>query len=436
MVASKKRIAVRKDAEKGDSFEVKVRQTAIKIYPLKRGEFQFRYYLGDEEKRVTRAKKAAIILEAERVATDIENGKIHAGEMTAAELQSFAHARKLLAPSDPPIHVIVEQWKSLQNKAPGVPVEELAALWQRTRPRNGETHDPGASRVDRLSTAMLQSLEQSAQAAGSTRNLVGFRHDLPRFCKAFGSRRITEVGMEEIQGWLRGLGVGARRQDNLRAELVTFFHFARDRGHLPEALRTEPEKVPKLSKRGSDVSYYHPAELRRLLAAVDEKWLPFLAVAAFAGVRSSEIGRLSWEDFDWTERRIFLPANKALKVRRKRRVPIEDTLFAWLHPWQGASGKLYPQKKPENAWSKYTQILAQAAGMKWRNNNLRHCYGTYQMALTDNAAQVSVWMGNSAGEVLRTYDDVTTPREAKQWQAILPDDWTQKGVVPFQPHTA
>ncbi len=87
------------------------------------------------------------------------------------------------------------------------------------------------------------------------------------------------------------IGRWSRRQDNIRAELVTFFHFARG-GHLQEELRTEPEKVPKLYKASGETSYHRPSELRRYFQHVDERWLPWLALAAFAGLRSSEIGRL------------------------------------------------------------------------------------------------------------------------------------------------
>ncbi len=411
-------------------FSVKVRQTEIKIYPLARGEFQFRYYVGGETKRVTRSTRTAIVKEATRLATELDNGRLQAGAMTPAEVQSYTHARRLLTPEDPPLHVIVEEWQRFKAAVPGASLDELAAIWKRNRPR-GKDAEPGASLVETLQQQMIASLEESAQASGSRRNVTGFRHDLTRFAAKFGRKRIAEVSTEEIQTWLRGLGVGPRRQDNIRAELVTFFHFARGRGHLQEELRTEPEKVPKLYKASGEISYYRPSELRRYFQQVDERWLPWLAIAAFAGLRSSEIGRLEWKDFDWTERRIYVPASKALKVRRRRRVPMEDNLFAWLLPWHEATGRLYDLADPNGAWTKATARLAEMAKIPWRNNNLRHSYGTFQMARHENFGQVAAWMGNSESKVKSNYDGVASPTEAKEWFAISPDRAAGSTIVPM-----
>ena len=417
--------------EKEKPFPVKVRQTEILVYQLGRGEYQFRYYVGGKPERVTRAKRADIVKEATRVATELDNGRLQAGAMTPAEIQSYTHARRLLTPDDPPLHVIVEEWQRFRAAVPGGSLDEVSAMWKRMRPRGPEAQQVGASSIETLQQKMIVSLEQSAQASGSRRNVVGFKHDLARFSKQFGRRRIAEVSAEEVQTWLRGLGVGPRRQDNIRAELVTFFHFARSNGHLIEELRTEPEKVPKIYKASGEISYYLPSELRRYFQQVDERWLPWLAIAAFAGLRSSEIGRLEWKDFDWTERRLYVPASKALKVRRRRRVPIEDNLFAWLLPWHQATGKLYDLADPQGAWTKTTARLAEKAQIPWRNNNLRHSYGTFQMARHENFGLVAAWMGNSEAKVKSNYDGVASPPEAKEWFAVMPDRAAGSVIVPM-----
>ena len=416
----KQRKAASDILEKEGPFEVKVHQTVIRVYPLARGEYQFRYRIGDEEKRVTRSTRAKIIVAATEKATEIHNGRAQAGAMTAAEIQSYTHARRQLKLDDPPVHVIVEEWVRLKGIVGNASLDELAAAWKRTRPRGRGAASPGDSLVQAVAIQLLTSMEHKARASGTERNVTGFRHDLARFCERFGKRTMADVSADEIENWLRTLGVGTRRQDNLRGELVTFFRFARDRGHLPDEIRVEPEKVPKLTKPGQEIEYYRPSELRRLLAACSERWLPWLAIQAFAGLRSSEVGRLEWSDFDWTERRIYVPASKALKVRRRRPVPIEQNLFAWLLPWHNATGRLYDLGDPSNHWARYTAKLAERAKVPWRNNNLRHARATYWMAVHENFGLVAYWMGNSEAKMKENYDGVGRPKDAKEWNSIMP----------------
>ena len=405
---------------KEDPFEVgnKGGQTSILIYPRGRGGYVFRYYVGGKAKTVERVDRDEAIKEARAIAAAIDAGSAQAGKLTAADMESYVHAVALLPADAPPLHAVVGEWVAIRQAIGAAPVSELLAVWKRAGRRGAAAGDAKAARVQAISDAYLAELRVRAAHAGSTRNLEGFQADLPRFCEAFGDRAIAEIGVGEIADWLAKMGVGAKRHDNVRGEIVTLFRWARERGFLDEERRTEPEKVARLYKGGHDIEYWKPGEVARLFEHVSERWLPCLALAAFAGMRISEIGRLDWSAFDWANQRIFVRANVALKKRRSRRVPIMANLAAWLQPFRQEKGPLYEYKRFSLEWSKEAKRLEKRTKMPWRNNNLRHGYGSYQMALVDNYGQVAAWMGSSESMIKKNYDGLATPAEARLWQSI------------------
>ena len=65
--------------------------------------------------------------------------------------------------------------------------------------------------------------------------------------------------------------------------------------------------------------------------------VPMLAIGAFAGVRDAEIKRLDWHEINLVPGHI---ENKSAKARsaRRRIIPIQPNLAAWLHPYSDMKG--------------------------------------------------------------------------------------------------
>ncbi len=80
-----------------------------------------------------------------------------------------------------------------------------------------------------------------------------------------------------------------------------------------------------------------PREIRRLLATTTADFLPGMAIGAFAGLRSAEIERLTWQDVHLAEGHIVVGKDKA-KTASRRVVPLAANLASWLTPhaaWTG-----------------------------------------------------------------------------------------------------
>ena len=74
---------------------------------------------------------------------------------------------------------------------------------------------------------------------------------------------------------------------------------------------------------------------------------------------------------------------------------------------------------------------AEAAGITWEENLLRHSFGTYRLAVTKNAATVAEEMGNSAGVVRTHYTNVAGPAEATAYWRVAPSRQSKSVLAPF-----
>lgn len=161
-----------------------------------------------------------------------------------------------------------------------------------------------------------------------------------------------------------------------------------------------------------------------------------MAIAAFAGLRTSEIFRLEWTDVKWGHKIITVRRAVAKKVRVARMVPMSDCLLAWLAPWREERGPIY---RAEPSWrslearhERAIAALEKATGIPWEINALRHSYGSHRLALVKSIDQVALEMGNSPAKVREHYHDPKTEGEAKAYFGILPPEMTADNILPLK----
>jgi len=256
-------------------------------------------------------------------------------------------------------------------------------------------------------------LAEKARQQLSAYHLRDLKCKLGRFAAAF-SYPINRVLLPELQGWLNGLKVGATTWNNYRGALAALFRFAKERKQLP-ADWSELDSLRPVQIKSRTIRLYTPEQMRLLLTASTKKFLPVLALGAFAGLRSEEIKRLKWTDFKWAKGYIFLPS-EITKTHRTRTVPILDNLVEWLKPWSESSGRVY-----ELTTSDHVKChLARRLGFKWERNALRHSFISYRLAIVQDIAQVALEAGNSPSVIHGSYLELTTPDEARKWFEIRP----------------
>jgi integrase len=240
------------------------------------------------------------------------------------------------------------------------------------------------------------------------------KNRLKRFEGEFGERIVAEVRTPEIADWLGELEVALQTRKNFRTVLKTFFEYAIGREYCSE---NPVEKVPIAAIDRPPPEVFTPTEMRTLLAKAPRDFIPWLAIGAFAGLRPSEVERLDWAEIDLAERLVKLPASKS-KTRKKRNVKIEDGLAAWLAPLAKKNGEVANVDRVRVA----RDATVEAAEMKeWRQNALRHSFGSYHLAHFQDAPRTAFQLGHSSPKMLAEhYDAVVLPKDAAEWWQIMP----------------
>ena len=147
-----------------------------------------------------------------------------------------------------------------------------------------------------------------------------------------------------------------------------------------------------------------------------------LALSAFAGLRTSEILRMTWQDIDLVRGHIKAIARKRGTPSR-RFVTLTDNLRQWLEPYANRTGLVWlksetDRKRAEDLFSVAQTTTSEAAKVPWKKNALRHSFISYRLAEVEDVAATALQAGNSPGTIHKHYRELGTKSEAKAWFSI------------------
>lgn len=351
-----------------------------------------------------------------------KNGETRAKDMTLEAARIYVTSNEILS-----LHgIAVDEGARILDRVlkTGIPPDEIeAACKERLEKKPQPIITPPTAQI------VAELLAKLSDKGRSGKYLAGLRRDLRRFAAAH--TWMSSLDEPTLAAYLRALPAGPRRRDNVRDAIVTLFRFARSRHYLPDDQRTAAEKIERINP-GVEVDTWSPHELALLIEHVSDRWRPWLAIGAFAGLRTSEIFRLEWKAVKWEQRVIAVSAKVAKKVRTSRLVPLSDNLLAWLSPWRDAVGPIYPNRETHRIGPAWTTLehhqgtelkrLKKKTGILWSENTLRHSFGSYRLAIVKNIAQIAMEMGNSPEKVRENYHDPKAEDEAKAWFSIQPPE--------------
>jgi integrase len=268
-------------------------------------------------------------------------------------------------------------------------------------------------------------VELKRKAGRSAKYIRDLKQKLARFCQDFGKMPVAAITVEEIDKWLSDLNYAPKSRAQYRANIGVLFSHAERREMIDKNPVPRTEK-PKLIDASPEI--FTPDELRSLLETASREApdvVPMLAIGAFAGLREAEIQRLDCSEVDLARGHIEVKAAKA-KSARRRIVPIQPNLAAWLQPYSGMRGRLVPA----GARRKLARVRKAAKLTRWPNNGLRHSFASYRLAAINNAPHVSVELGHTSPQMLYgTYRALVLPQEAERYWKIAPREETANVVA-------
>ena len=170
-------------------------------------------------------------------------------------------------------------------------------------------------------------------------------------------------------------------------------------------------------------------QLMQYTASSEPEMVSYMALCLFAGIRpgiEGEISRLDWKDIDLARREVFI-SDVVSKTHDERFIDISDNLLQWLTPYQQKQGPVF--------WSRRkAERIREKSGVRWASDCMRHSYGSYHLAMHDNAGKTALQMGHrDIGTLFEHYRRAIRKKDAEAFWSIRPE--FKGGTLKF-PRTA
>ena len=145
-----------------------------------------------------------------------------------------------------------------------------------------------------------------------------------------------------------------------------------------------------------------------------------MAIGLFAGIRTTEIGKLNWNDIDLDHNHIVVSA-KVSKTKKGRLVPITPVLKEWIKTFDRSQPLIPKTTKP--LLNKLKQDCPEAL----RQNVRRHTFATYHLSHFSNCSYLAEILGNSEAIIRRHYVRMMNKRDSERFwnmtpQSIVPQE--------------
>lgn len=352
--------------------------------------------------------------EAQKIIRDRTEHQPHQREISLEEFADWSAAMRMLrGRAQTTLVEVVSEWARAQDALGGRgTLADATAAFART------------VRETKLPAITVPVLVAKFAAAKKAEGLSALYVDdiekkLTRFSNTFRGH-IGSIKAEEISQWIFARAKG-RHANNLRAAISTLFSFARAEGYLSREKKHAAELVRRVKERPPPIGIYTPGQLRAVLSKARGRTRTAMAIAAFGGLRITEVFRLEWSDVNLERGHIVVQAGKA-KTASRRIVPILSALDAWLKlvPAEERRGFVTPQYANLENISRVFSGAFDGTGVEFKQNGFRHSFASYRLATVKSADQVALEMGNSPRKLFTNYRELVTEEEAAQWFAVLP----------------
>jgi len=262
----------------------------------------------------------------------------------------------------------------------------------------------------------------------SVKTLYFYKSIIDRFVEGRESVPLVSINRDVCMAWLKRDGWKERTFNNYLTGLKVFFNWCVDVGRLD---KSPVEKINKIKERNM-ADFDTPPKIltveqcQALLDAAmrtDKGMIPYVALGLFAGLRPEREARmLEWADMVNGFIRVKGPH---VKSRKRRYVPINDTLAAWL--------KMGGDLPVPNKVKRFLDVRL-ASGIVWKDEEgklmgwktermsdcLRHTFASNFLALYGVEKTIAA-MGHVNHDMLfNHYRELVTEADAKRFWAILP----------------
>jgi integrase len=248
------------------------------------------------------------------------------------------------------------------------------------------------------------------------RTVEELRSRLNIFANDFEDRRLSEITVEEIEGWLDEEEWSARTRINYLTKVSQLFNYALRHRWVDANIVDRIERPTAEDKEPGILTVDQASAL--LQEAGKHGLLGYVAIGLFAGLRSAELLRLQWSAVNLVEKSIVVGAQIA-KKRSRRVVEICPALEAFL-TGNGGPGK--GMLVDEDCFRENLDALRKSVGLAdWPHNGLRHSFASYHLAAFGDAVKTATMLGHKdPGVVHNHYKALVQKSEAMRFWNLRP----------------
>lgn len=232
---------------------------------------------------------------------------------------------------------------------------------------------------------------------------------------------IHELRAPAVNEWIGKLQLSPRSRNNYRTAILALVAFAREKTYLPKTW-LEDQELKRVETKRRRILIYTPEQCTAYLLHARDNLIPFIAIQAFAGIRTREIlgdkthPPLDWRDLKLDKRKIYVAPDSAKEGTPDRIIPISENLADWLGPYARRSGPICSLANVTNALRR----TAARAKTPFLRNGFRKSFISYRLALVKDIGQVAEEAGNSPQIIKTNYRDPREDEEGQRWFSISP----------------
>jgi integrase len=267
---------------------------------------------------------------------------------------------------------------------------------------------------------------QRAQLSSEYTRIRALR--LRRFVKALPGHAVCDLSKQHLDAFIQAMAdASPKARNHHRAGIKQFIQWSVRNDYLSPSNRLlEADLMRMEHANNGDIGIYTPKEFRAMLETAEGPLKPLIAIAGLCGLRTAELLRLDWEDVWRVEGHIEISQTKS-KTRSRRLITICPALAEWLRPYRSCSGRLW--NLSENCFHAHCAEICKTAGVKRKDNGLRHSFCSFHFVLHGNENLTAAQAGNSPAMVHQHYKGLATKTEAEKWFAVAPK--AKANVIPL-----
>ncbi len=390
---------------------IKCGSAVVKIYRTRHGStasgfvFQVGYVVAGIRKLQQFASEVDAEEEARLRAAQLAAGRIESATIGKPDRDELLAARQIVGKKCQLLSALRE-WSKAHDLTRG----QILSACEAWASRN-------SSKFESLVVREAVKRFTAAKAKAGVDVASSYNRNLPALVLQFGDRKLDTLTARELGHWLETRYPHPVTRNTARKRSVALWRWARRQGYLPRDAQTEIERTDTAKEAIGQIGVINAETLHGLLnlfRAKHPEYLAALVVAAFCGLRRSEVHQQTWEDISFDRKFVRVTSAKR-NTPARRLVPLCDVATEWLFLCKNRKGPICTNLAIDRI-----RDIARVAKFTLPDNAFRHSFISHRVAKTGDIAATALESGNSVRVIFRHYRELFTKAEGEAWFEVAP----------------